>query len=164
MHCVERLDRPDAVPLGLAAGVIYHPSAIGRLEKATGKLEERFLREATARKRNSCSDGARRRRRSCGHCGIPNRKTYRQTIQRADEILREVQADTLAHLSDTSPLGFDQRLARVGERFLDVVQRGAWDLWMSWSTPIKRYVVTIWPPVRYGDWNGSTWPCGSYAG
>ena len=127
MHCVERLDRPDAVPLGLATGVIYHLSAIGRLEKATGKLEERFFSGHSAepehmqRWSTAATEVVRALRQ-------PESKTYRQTIQRADEILREVQAKGFAHLSDTSPLGFDQRLARVGDRLLDVVQRGAWDL------------------------------------
>lgn len=32
-------------------------------------------------------------------------------LQRADEILREVGADAFAYLSDTSPVGFDLRLA-----------------------------------------------------
>jgi hypothetical protein len=123
MHCVERLDRPDAVPLGLAAGVIYHPAALGRLEKATGKLEERFLggghspeAELMQRWSTAATEVVRALRQN-------EPKTYRQTIQRADEILREVQADALAHLSDTSPLGFDQRLARVGERLL-VAEKG----------------------------------------
>lgn len=127
MHCVERLDRPDAVPLGLATGVIHHPSAIGRLEKATGKLEERFFAGHSAepahmqRWSTAATEVARALR-------VTESKTYRQTIQRADEILREVQADGFAHLSDTSPLGFDQRLACVGDRLLDVMQRGSWDL------------------------------------
>ncbi len=128
MHCVERLDRPDAVPLGLAAGVIYHPAALGRLEKATGKLEERFLggghspeAELMQRWSTAATEVVRALRQN-------EPKTYRQTIQRGDEILREVHADTLAHLSDTSPLGFDQRLARVGQRLLDGVKRGSWNL------------------------------------
>lgn len=121
MHCVERLDRPDAVPLGLAAGAIYHSAAIGRLEKATGKLEERFFggHSPEAELMQRWSAAATEVVRALRHT---ESKPYRQTIQRADEILREVQADTLAHLSDTSPLGFDQRLTHVGQRLLDVVR------------------------------------------
>ncbi|MFV2066023.1 MAG: BREX-2 system phosphatase PglZ [Pirellulales bacterium] len=127
LQCIERLDRPDAVPIGLAAGVIYHPSAIGKLEKATGKLEERFLggkspeAEQMQRWSASATEVVRALRPT-------ESKTYRQTIQRADEILREVQADAMAHLSDTSPLGFDQRLARVGEHLSDLLERSSWDL------------------------------------
>ncbi len=126
LHCVERLDRPDAVPIGLVAGVAYHPAAIGQLEKAAGKLEERFLG-------GKSPDAEQMQRWSIAATGVvrglrsAELKTYRQTIQRADEILRDIQADALAHLSDTSPLGFDQRLARVGEALSDVLQRGSWD-------------------------------------
>ena len=127
LHCVERLDRPDAVPIGLAVGVVYHPSAIGKLEKATGKLEERFLGGESPEPDHMqrWSAAATEVTRSLRHAEA---KAYRQIIQRADEILREVQAETMAHLSDTSPLGFDQRLARVGEHLSDVLERGSWDV------------------------------------
>ena len=126
LQCIQRLGQPDALPIGLVAGVVYHPSALGKLEKSTGKLEERFLGgkspepEHMQRWSAAATDVARSLRKK-------ESKTYRQTIQRADEILREIQADGLAHLSDTSPLGFDQRLAHVGERLSDVLQRGSWD-------------------------------------
>jgi len=127
MHCVARLDRPDAVPIGLATSVIYHPSAIGRLEKATGKLEERYLggHGPEPEHMQRWSAAATEVVRALRHT---ESKTYRQVIQRADEILGEVQAEGFAYLSDTSPLGFDQRLARVGERLLEVVERGSWDV------------------------------------
>lgn len=126
MHCVTRLDRPDAVPIGLATGVIYHPSAIGRLEKATGKLEERYLGGLGAEPDHMqrWSAAATEVVRGLRHT---ESKTYRQVIQRADEILGEVQAEGFAYLSDTSSLGFDQRLARVGQRLLEVAERGTWD-------------------------------------
>ncbi len=126
MACIRRQNRPDAVPLGLAAGVIYHPAAIGRLEKATGKLEERFLGghtpepEPMQRWSAAATEVVRRLRHA-------EPKTYHQVLQRTDEILREVQADTQAYLSDTSPQGFDQRLARVGKILRDVVQRDCWE-------------------------------------
>ena len=50
--------------------------------------------------------------------------TYRQ-LSRADEILREVQADAYAYLSRTSPLGFDQCLARFGTQLSEAVLRSA---------------------------------------
>ena len=43
LHCVASIERPDALPIGLAAGVVFHPQAKGKLEKAAGKLEERYL-------------------------------------------------------------------------------------------------------------------------
>lgn len=126
LRCIERLDRSDAVPIGLAAGVVYHPSATGKLEKATGKLEERFLggRSPDPEHMLRWSAAATEVARSLRHT---DSKLYRQSIQRADDILRDVQADGMAHLSDTSPLGFDQRLAHVGEQLFNVVQRGSWE-------------------------------------
>lgn len=127
LQCIGRLERPDAVPIGLAAGVVYHPSAIGKLEKATGKLEERFLggKSPEAEQMQRWSAAATEVVRALRHTEA---KTYRQTIQRADEILKEIQADGMAYLSDTSPRGFDQRLARVGESLADVLERDSWDL------------------------------------
>lgn len=126
LHCIERLERPDALPIGLAAGVVYHPSALGKLEKATGKLEERFLDGKSPKPEHMqrWSAAATEVVRSLRKNGS---KTFRQTIQRADEILREVQAEGSAYLSDTSPLGFDQRLAHVGAQLSDVLQRDSWD-------------------------------------
>ncbi|QDU98793.1 BREX-2 system phosphatase PglZ [Lignipirellula cremea] len=126
LQCVERLDRPDAVPIGLAAGVVYHSAAIGKLEKATGKLEERFLggKSPEADHMQRWSAAATDVLRALRHT---ESKNYRKTVQRADEILREVQADPMAYLSDTSQLGFDQRLERVGKQLSDVLERGTWD-------------------------------------
>lgn len=126
LHCIEKLDRPDAVPIGLAAAVVYHPEALGKLEKATGKLEERFLggvspeAEQMQRWSKAATEVVRELRKN-------ESKAYRQTIQRADEILQAIGADSMAYLSDTSPRGFDQRLARVGESLAGVLDRGEWD-------------------------------------
>ena len=43
LACVARNERPDALPIGLAAAVVFHPKVAGRLERAVGKLEERYL-------------------------------------------------------------------------------------------------------------------------
>ena len=168
------------MPIGLAATVVFHPTAAGKLEKATGKLEERFLQgktpdaglmqrwstAATEVVRASSRDvwsSSRDREEAVGLASaikledhsltvaarnaissrdregavygsglqpLPHDRGsffYRQTLQRADEILCEVQADSLAHLSETSPLGFDQRLARLGDRLSDVLAGTNWD-------------------------------------
>ncbi len=62
------------------------------------------------------------------HYGTPTREAYRQTLQRADEILSEVQADDFAYLSDTSVIGFDQRLARFGQCLAGVLTSKAWNV------------------------------------
>ena len=123
-----RLDRPDAVPLGLAVGVVYHPAAAGKLERAGGKLEERFLGgskspEATLVQR--WSTAATEVVRALRHTDV---RAYRQTLQRADEIISEVQAEGFAWLSDTSSIGFDQRLARFGQCLIGVLASKAWSV------------------------------------
>ena len=128
LSCVSRLERPDAVPLGLAVGVVYHSAAASKLERASGKLEERFLAsnkppDTTVVQRWSTS--AIEVVRGLRHTDL---RAYRQTLQRADEILNEVQAESFAYLSDTSPIGFDQRLARFGQCLAGVVTNKAWDV------------------------------------
>jgi hypothetical protein len=115
------LDRPDAVPLGLAAGVVCHPAAAGKLEKATGKLEERFLggKSPDASLMQRWSTAATEVVRALR---FTDPKAHRQTLQRTDEILSEVQGDGFAYLSDVSPIGFDQRLTRFGQRLSRVLE------------------------------------------
>lgn len=121
LGCVARLDRPDAVPLGLAAGVVYHLAAVGKLERAVGKLEERFLGGTSpdAGLMQRWSTAATEVVRALRHTDL---KAYRQTLQRTDEILNELQGDGLAYLSDVSPIGFDQRLTRFGQRLSSVLE------------------------------------------
>src|SRR5262249_2494405 len=45
-----------------------------------------------------------------------------QLLNRADEILREVQAESFAHLSEILPRGFDQRLSRLGDLLRDAAE------------------------------------------
>ncbi|MFO0914164.1 MAG: BREX-2 system phosphatase PglZ [Pirellulales bacterium] len=163
LKCIERLDRPDAVPIGLTAGVVYHPAAIGKLEKATGKLEERFLgghSPETDQMRRWATAGTEvlRNLRSTAP------KLWRQATQRADEILREVQADGMAYLSDISPLGFDQRLARMGSQLSDVVLHRSWDSLSQlsearqaldghdWSTEERRRLERVDMALRLLRW------------
>jgi len=141
LSCVARLERADAVPLGLAVGVVYHKNAAGKLERASGKMEERFLGsgkppEATLVQR--WSTAATEVVRALRHTDA---RGYRQTLQRADEILTEVQAEGFAYLSDTSPTGFDQRLARFGQCLHAICEVG-------WTSKSVRLVGRIDMEVR----------------
>jgi hypothetical protein len=123
LQCVARSEKPDALPLGLALSVVYHASAAGRLEKAAGKLEERYLggetsdRSVVERWSAAASEVVRLQ--------LTDNKVKRQQLARGDEILREVQAEGFAYLSNTSPLGFDQRLARLGSQLADMIGQQA---------------------------------------
>ncbi|TVP96688.1 MAG: BREX-2 system phosphatase PglZ [Planctomycetaceae bacterium] len=121
--------KPDAVPIGLAAGVVLHRTAAGKLEKASGKFEERYLAGETPSPavisawHAAATDVVR--------LGVSDGRLRQQLIVRGDEILQEVGGHEYAWLSDTSAIGFDQRLARFGERLAAVLkesQRGAVDL------------------------------------
>lgn len=114
LRSVEQMKRPDAVAVGLAASVVFHPSAAGQLDKATGKLEERYLAKQSpnAELMQRWSTAATEVVRGLRHTDA---KLYRQTLHRADEVLSEIGADRFSHLSDTSDLGFDQRMARFGQ-------------------------------------------------
>ncbi|PAY16343.1 hypothetical protein CKO51_27200 [Rhodopirellula sp. SM50] len=126
--CLEN-ERPDALPIGLAAGVVLHPRAKGKLEKASGKLEERYLSGETPKEpvvaawHAAASDVVR--------LGISDGRLKQQLLARGDEILQELGGDSHAWLSDTSPVGFDQRLARFGDRLgtvLNELKNGPADL------------------------------------
>jgi hypothetical protein len=112
IKCVTSNARADAVPIGLAAAVVTHPLAAGKLDRAAGKLEERYLGGRCLEPRELDAWHAA----AAGACrlGVINSRQRVQLMQRTDEILREVGADSHAWLSELSPLGFDQRLARFG--------------------------------------------------
>jgi PglZ domain-containing protein len=117
LHCVASNERPDALPIGVAAGVVFHPQAKGKLEKAAGKLEERYLGgdspEPAVIDRWAASST------EVVRLQLNDTRLKQQLLQRTDEILREVGAESHAFLSDTSPLGFDLRLAEFGKRLLE---------------------------------------------
>src|SRR5579883_992569 len=49
----------------------------------------------------------------------------RDCLQQSDELLRQVQADSFAYLSNYSPVGFEQRLARCGQNILISLERAS---------------------------------------
>jgi hypothetical protein len=126
LRCVEANERPDALPLGLALGVVYSPKAAGKLEKAAGKFEERYLagRAPEANSIDRWSAAATEVIR----LQITDPRAKRNLLERADEILTEVGAADFAYLSSSSPLGFDQRLAAFGTTLSRLVETGRFEL------------------------------------
>ncbi|MBN70823.1 MAG: hypothetical protein CME32_16270 [Gimesia sp.] len=135
LHCIQRLQQADAVPLGLAASVVYHPSAAGRLDKAVGRLEGKYFRsdqdanlaaghipdaEDMQRWSTTASEVVRSLREQ-------DSKLCEKMIVRGDEILQEIGAADYAWLSDTSRLGFDQRLAQIGNLLSQLLESEAWN-------------------------------------
>jgi hypothetical protein len=122
LHCVAVNTRPDALAIGLAAGVVFHGAAAGQLDKAAGKLEERYLGGQTLD--GGIIDRWHAAATEVVSLQLTDAQLKRRQLQRADDILREVQADAHAYLSRTSPLGFDQRLARFGTLLSAAVLHG----------------------------------------
>lgn len=123
LHCVAANKRPDALAIGLAAGVVFTGAATRQLDKAAGKLEERYLGGQTLDV--GIIDRWHAAATEVVSLQLTDAQLKRRQLQRADDILREVQADASAYLSRTSPLGFDQRLARFGTLLSATVLRGA---------------------------------------
>ena len=104
----------DALPLGLAAGVVFSKSAKGKLERAIGKLEEKYFdghapEYAIIERWSAAATEVVRLQ-------LNDVRVKQALLQRADDILREIGAETFAYLSDTSPIGFDLRLAEFGRQ------------------------------------------------
>lgn len=119
LTCVEACDRPDAVPVGLAIEVIFNPDLGHQLDKAKGKLEERFLK-GTSPSPTSLEQWSQAAAQLVRSDILPPAQQA-QLVQRADEILTELGAEPLAYLSTTSELGFAQRLAQFGQSLLQLL-------------------------------------------
>ena len=123
LHCVVSNPRPDALAIGLAVGVVFHRAAAGQLDKAAGKLEERYLGGQTFDA--GILDRWHAAATEVVRLQLTDVQLKSRQLQRADDILREVQAETYAALSHTSPLGFTQCLARFGALLSEAALRGA---------------------------------------
>ncbi|MGQ4808738.1 hypothetical protein NKDENANG_02126 [Candidatus Entotheonellaceae bacterium PAL068K] len=120
LNCVVSNQRPDALAIGLAAGVVFNREAAGRLDKAAGKMEERYLGGLTpdlsviGRWHTAATEVVRLQ--------LTDAQVKRGQLNLADDILRAVQAEAYAYLSDASPLGFNQHLACFGTLLSKAVQ------------------------------------------
>ncbi|QEG30343.1 PglZ domain protein [Gemmata obscuriglobus] len=111
LRCAGATDQPDALPVGLALGVVHHPAAAGQLDRAAGRLE-RFLGGPTPEP--AVTDRWHAAATEAVRLLDADTRARNGLLHRAEEVLREVQADEFAHLTDVLPRGFEQRLARLG--------------------------------------------------
>jgi hypothetical protein len=122
LRCACQTERNDLVSLGLVFGVLFHPQASGKLDKAIGKIEERYLQGESLTPdlgiawRDATQEVIQWRLSS----EIQQRS---QILHRADEILQEVGASHLAHLSEILPLGFHQRLESFGQTLSSILKK-----------------------------------------
>jgi hypothetical protein len=119
LNCVAANSLPDALPLGLAAKVIFHPDAQNKLEKAIGKFEERFLSGQSPQlsTMQAWSIAA-----SQALTALPA-NTQQALIQRSDAILAEVGAEDFAYLSTLSEQGFNQHLTELSKQLIVLLKK-----------------------------------------
>ena len=123
IDCLLRRSDSDVLPVGLAAGIVFNQGLRGRLDKAAGKMEERYFGGETPdtalieRWRSAATEVV-----SLQLADDPRKR--RALLKRADEILEELQAEAYAYVSDISPHGFKQRLARFGRLLSEAIDNG----------------------------------------
>jgi hypothetical protein len=112
LECVRGNQQSEALPVGPALAVIYSDRAGSKLDRAAGRMERYVgsarLTETLAKRWSAAATEVVR-------LHLPDPKIRGEWLQRADQILEAVEAIDYAHLSPTSPRGFDQRLGQYGE-------------------------------------------------
>jgi hypothetical protein len=147
LDCAAASELPDAVPVGLLAEVIFHPEVGSQLDKAIGKLEERFLQGSFPNPAlmKLWSDAASRVVQTPS---IPQAQRI-ELVQRADQLLKELGAEAFAYLSVMSELGFAQRLGRFGARLRKLLaspETSDLELLTEAHTAIKQHEQASHPP------------------
>ena len=118
LRCAFANPEPLALPVGLVLGIVYDEASKGKLERAAGRLEQLTGNDeidphVAERWHAACLDVVRR--------GFSLKKDALSWLDKADEILKSVGAESFAHVSDVSPLGFEQRLSRFGKAIAGAV-------------------------------------------
>ena len=101
----------------------YGPEELEAVEDLAPAIVQAFVskRAETLGRVGPPEEAEARRGVRHGH-RLTDPKAHRQTLQRTDEILSEVQGDGFAYLSDVSSIGFDQRLTQFGQRLSSVLE------------------------------------------
>nr|MBC8379336.1 BREX-2 system phosphatase PglZ [Planctomycetota bacterium] len=109
LNCVSKHRQPMALPVGLALGVLYEKSLKGKLDKAVGRIEQLTgnteIEPYIAKQWYAAAVDVVRH-------GFSESKSW---LEQSDAILQSVGAEAFAHISDVSPLGFEQRLTQFGK-------------------------------------------------
>ncbi|MFM7888146.1 MAG: BREX-2 system phosphatase PglZ, partial [Pseudanabaena sp.] len=121
LRCACQTERNDLVALGLVFGVLFHPTATGKLDKAIGKIEERYFQGEILTPNIGITWQAAAQ--EVINLRLPiDIQIKTNILNRADEILQEIGASHLAHLSEISPLGFNQRLESFAQTLSSILK------------------------------------------
>jgi len=137
LRCACQTERNDLVALGLVFGVLFHPKATGKLDKAIGKIEERYFQGEILTPNIGATWQAASQ--EVINLRLPIDIQLKENIlNRADEILQEIGASHLAHLSEISPLGFNQRLESFAQTLSSILKHPLTD---ELETQIKELIA-----------------------
>jgi hypothetical protein len=137
LRCACQTERNDLVALGLVFGVLFHPKATGKLDKAIGKIEERYFQGEILTPNIGITWQAAAQ--ELINLRLPIDIQLKENIlNRADEILQEIGASHLAHLSEISPLGFNQRLELFAQTLTSILKN---PLTSGLETQIKELIA-----------------------
>jgi hypothetical protein len=152
LDCVEASSGADALPLGLACGVVFDPAGqeVGTLREAAVRLErcwgDRRLEPAIGQAWAAAAEHV-----VTDLITREGTRVARPSLERADAILEGVGAQAFAHLSTLSPVGFEQRLARYGRLLLAALDERADRLsaeLLRAAASVQEHARAMWEPVR----------------
>ncbi|MFZ9737134.1 MAG: BREX-2 system phosphatase PglZ [Prochlorotrichaceae cyanobacterium] len=117
LQCIARHEVPVGLPLGLALGALFHEQVENQVDRAIGKLEERYLGGRSLSKEDALS---------WYHAAteviklqLPDSNLKLEQLRAAEEILCLLGAEDSIQFSDILPKGLDQRLALFGQQVLE---------------------------------------------
>ena len=120
LKCVSTQKQPLALPVGLALGVVFDQSVQGKLDKAVGRIEQLTgnteIDSHTAQRWYTAALGVVR-------SGFPDAKERKFWLEQSDAFLTSIGAEAFAHISDVSPLGFEQRLTQFGKALSKILSK-----------------------------------------
>ena len=113
LSCLEKTQKPVPLTIGLALAVTSHSEAKSDLKLSHVRIEERYvgqnkLTEPVAQQWARAATNLVR-------LHLPDARLRSEWLQKGDELIRAVEAESWAHVSRTSPVGFEQRLDGYGK-------------------------------------------------
>lgn len=113
LACLEKTAAPMAVTVGLALAVVTNPLAKSQLKTSAVRIEERFT--GAGKLTDAVADAWQQAATNLVRLHLPEPKQRGEWLAKGDELLVEVEAEKWAYVSQTSPMGFEQRLNIYGE-------------------------------------------------
>jgi len=144
--------RPDAISVGLIAGMLFAADTPDELKQIAGRFEGRIL-GATVGSPESLQRWAVAATELVRSLRTTDRDRWRSIPERAERLLREIHAESWAHRSNLLPIGFEQRMGEFGRAL------GGWVAAQSWrgsSDPTRSLIDAVERIMRHDH---ATWEC-----